>query len=146
MRLLPIYETPEENEYYFQKPHCGEILEVYPSFYARVGFCPPWIGYFAELDGVLVGCGGFKGGPKNGMIEIAYGTFDEYRHRGIGTEICRLLTELSLRTDSRVSISARTLPENNYSSRVLEKNGFLSAGHVWDEEDGNVTEWIYKGC
>ena len=145
MILLPIYEKPEENQHYSQNPYCRDILDVYPAFYGRVGFTPPWIGYFAELNGILVGCGGFKGSPKNGLIEIAYGTFEEFQQKGIGTEICRLLTQLSLETDPKIVVSARTLPENNFSTRILEKNGFVSTDHVWDEEDGYVMEWFYKG-
>ena len=41
-------------------------------------------------------------------------------------------------------ITARTLLQDNASSVVLGRNGFDCAGQVWDEEDGNVWEWIYK--
>jgi RimJ/RimL family protein N-acetyltransferase len=113
------------------------------NYYKIIGFVPPWIGYFAQLDNQLVGAAGFKGRPKDGKIEIAYGTFPAYQQKGIGTEICRQLVLLSLHTDPTVIISARTLPENNYSTKILVKNNFKFIGTVWDEDDGNVWEWQY---
>jgi hypothetical protein len=36
------------------------------------------------------------------------------------------------------------LPEENASTSILKKNGFVMLGTVWDDEDGNVWEWGYK--
>jgi RimJ/RimL family protein N-acetyltransferase len=108
------------------------------DFYNRIGFNPPWIGYYVKRKDHIVGSAGFKGKPRSGKIEIAYGTFERFRHKGYGAEMCRLLVELSLKTDPSVMITARTLPEKNYSSRILEKNGFELLGNVIDEEDGEV--------
>ena len=94
-------------------------------------------------NGGLVGCGAFKGAPQNGAVEIAYGTFEPFRQKGIGTEICKLLVELSLKTDPSVTITARTLPQKNFSTRILEKNGFIFSGTVNDPDDGDVWEWVY---
>src|SRR6266487_2416953 len=85
----------------------------------------------------------FTGAPQNGTVEIAYGTFEPYRQKGIGTEICKLLVEISLRTDPSVKITARTLPQRNFSTKILEKNGFEFSGVVNDPEDGDVWEWVY---
>ena len=41
------------------------------DFYKRVGFNEPWICYFAQMDGKLVGSAGIKGKPRDGKIEIA---------------------------------------------------------------------------
>ncbi len=113
------------------------------DFFNRIGYQPPWIGYFAEKDGRIVGSCAFKGAPKNGKLEIAYGVFPQYQNQGIAGEICRALVALSLETDPAVQITGRTLPEPNFSTRVLESNGFVLAGTVHDEEDGEVWEWIY---
>ena len=78
-------------------------------------------------------------------MEISYGTFRKHQGRGIGTEICRQLVLLSHKTDPEIKITARTLPEENASTHVLMKNGFVLPGTVWDDEDGNVWEWEYKG-
>jgi RimJ/RimL family protein N-acetyltransferase len=114
------------------------------DFYGRVGYIPPWIGYYARLDNKYVGSAGFKGKPKNNKVEVAYGTFPEFEGKGIGTEICRQLVLLAQKTDPDIIITARTLPEVNASGSILKKNGFIFLGIVWDEEDGNVWEWEYQ--
>ena len=106
---------------------------------------PPWICYYAEKDGAIVGTGGFKGQPTDNNVEIAYGTFDQYQNQGVGTEICRELTMLSLMTDPTVIVTALTLPESNASTRILEKNGYVFTGVVEDPEDGRVWEWTFRG-
>ena len=144
MQLLPIKETTEENIDFINNPACTETLNMTIEFYKRVGFNPPWIGYYAEENGELVGSGAFKGKPFNNTVEIAYGTFENQRQKGVGTRICKQLVELSLATDPSVRITARTLPEKNYSTRILEKNNFILLGFVTDPEDGEVWEWEYK--
>lgn len=144
MELVPIKETLEENEAFVNHPDCRETINMSVDFYKKVGYHPPWIGYYMKKDGQLVGAAGFKGRPVDGKVEIGYGTFERFRHQGIGTHICRLLVELSLATAPSVIITARTLPKNNYSTRILEKNGFVWLGIVIDPEDGEVWEWKYR--
>ena len=145
MELLPIAATLDENEPFVHHPDCQESLQMCIDFYGRVGFNPPWICYYVKKGEDLVGSAAFKGQPKNGRVEIAYGTVERFRQQGVGTEICRLLVALARQTDPSVYITARTLPENNYSTRILEKNGFRLLGTVEDEEDGEVWEWGYSG-
>ena len=144
MELLPIKENLSENEQFTSNPLCKETLNMTIDFYKKVGFAPPWICYYVAKDGNIVGSAGIKGKPVNGTIEIAYGTVEQYRRQGIGTQICRLLVGLSLKTDPDVRITARTLPQNNFSTRILEKNNFEFIGIVDDPEDGEVWEWLYK--
>jgi RimJ/RimL family protein N-acetyltransferase len=145
MELLPVKETLEENQEFVNDPVCQESIYMTIDFYKRVGYNPPWICYYVRHDGDLVGNAGIKGKPVNGAIEIAYGTMEKYRQQGIGTQICKLLVDLSLRTDPSVQITARTLPEKNFSTRILEKNNFKFSGVVNDPEDGEVWEWVYEG-
>ncbi|MBI5915598.1 MAG: GNAT family N-acetyltransferase [Bacteroidetes bacterium] len=144
MELLPVKATLEENPEFVNHPDCQESLQMSIDFYKSVGFDPPWIGYYASQEGRLVGCAAFKGRPVGGSVEIAYGTFERFRQQGIGTEMCRQLVLLSLQTDASVRITARTLPENNFSTRILEKNGFRLLGMVFDKDDGDVWEWEYR--
>lgn len=144
INLLPIKRTLEENEAFANDPLCKETLGMCIEFYKRVGFNPPWICYYAEENGELIGSAAFKGRPVNSTVEIAYGTFENHRQKGIGTKICRQLVELSLANDPSVRITARTLPEHNYSTKILEKNKFILLGMVNDPEDGDVWEWEYK--
>jgi len=144
MHLLPIKQTVEENQDFTINPLCKETLTMCIEFYKRVGFNPPWICYYVEENGELVGSGAFKGKPINNTVEISYGTMEAHRQKGIGARICRQLVDLSVATDPSVRITARTLPENNYSTQILRKNKFILLGTVNDPEDGEVWEWEYK--
>ena len=145
MLLLPIDIDDTKNTKFRNNQECLDVLNAYPGYYHRVGYNKPWIGYFATIDGhEMVGCGGFKGKPKDGKVEIAYGTFKKYEGQGIGTEICRQLVSLALQADPSLRITARTLLEINASTEILKRNGFECTGIVFDEEDGDVWEWELK--
>ena len=143
MELLSIKEQLDENKEFVNHPDCRESIHLTIEFYKKVGFQVPWIGYYARIDGQLVGSGGFKGKPVNGRVEIAYGTFPQFRQKRIGTEICKKLVQLSLKTDPSIRICARTFAQENYSSKILRNNGFKLRGTVIDDEDGEVWEWEY---
>ena len=130
MQLLPILSTPAENEMFINHPDCKESLYVTLDFYKKVGFEPPWIGYYAQVDDVLVGAAGFKGKPKEDKVEIAYGILPAYQKQGFGILICRQLVLLAQKSDPSVRITARTLAEENYSCKILRKNGFQLNGVV----------------
>ena len=144
MTLLPIKQTLSENEAFVKNPLCNETISMCIDFYKKVGFDPPWICYYAEEGGDLIGNAAFKGRPINNTVEISYGTMESHRQQGVGTRICKQLVELSLTTDPSVRITARTLPKKSYSTRILEKNNFILLGFVTDPEDGEVWEWEYK--
>lgn len=143
LELLPIFQSTEENSRYAARLENTEVLDMTVKYYARIGYTPPWIGYFACLDSVLVGSAGFKGRPILGKVEIAYGTFPAFQNRGVGGEICRMLVEMARTADPLVVITARTLRKKSYSTRILEKNNFVKKGTVVDPEDGKVWEWEY---
>lgn len=144
IELIPIAPTLEGNAELADIPECAEYLQMTIDYFNLIGYQPPWIGYQVRLDGEFVGNAAIKGAPVNGRIEIAYGTFERLRHRGIGGAICRALVDLAQKTDPTVIVTARTLPEKNYSTRILEKNGFVFSGMVHDPEDGEVWEWVYR--
>ena len=144
LELIPIKQTIEENQEFINIENGQEGLYMTIEYYKAIGFNPPWIGYYAKINDSLVGSAGYKGQPVNNKIEIAYGTFPNFRKQGIGTEICKELVDLALKTDPSLIITARTLPENNYSTKILKKNNFKLAGTVWDKDDGNVWEWVYS--
>lgn len=144
MELIPINQKLEENEALGAMPFLKDILLQTTEFYKKVGFVPPWIGYFAKKDNSFVGSAGFKGPPVNNKVEIAYGTFEEYWNQGIGTEICRLLVSISMNKDASVKITARTDQPNNFSCKILQKNNFKCMGIVTDPDDGEVWEWVFQ--
>ena len=144
MELIAINETFEENADFASNPLYNEMIQTTMDFYKKVGFVPPWIGYLVTQNTEVIGGAGFKGVPQNGTVEIAYGTFDPYKQKGFGTAICKLLVDLSLKTDPSVKITARTFSEENFSTRILVKNNFSCIGTVYDPEDGEVWEWLYN--
>ncbi|MBA4057717.1 MAG: N-acetyltransferase [Marivirga sp.] len=144
MKLIPIKERFADNTEFMDHPDCMESLEISVLYYANVGYRVPWIGYYVSMNNTFVGGAGFKGQPKNGKVEIAYGTFPDFQKMGIGTEMCRQLVALAQATDPTVRIMARTLMEENYSARILRKNNFQWSGVVVDPDDGEVWEWEYK--
>jgi [ribosomal protein S5]-alanine N-acetyltransferase len=144
MVLIPILEHMSENPEFANNPRCREALQMTINFYKKVGFSPPWIGYYVKQNEILVGCAAFKGRPMRGMVEIAYGTFEEFRNQGVGTDICKILIDLAFKTDPFVRVTARTLAENNFSTKILRKNKFQFIGDLYDPEDGDIWEWEYK--
>ncbi|RIV19971.1 N-acetyltransferase [Fibrisoma montanum] len=146
LELIPIAPTAAENRQFASHPDCEPSLSMTIEFFERVGYVLPWIGYFARLGDELVGSAAFKGKPNEGRVEIAYGVFPHFQNRGIGGEICRALVRLAQHTDPTIIVMARTLPDMNYSARLLQRNGFICLGTVWDEDDGGVWEWQYEGA
>jgi len=145
MKFIPISKRGSLNKKILANPECIELIRIFRDLYLKVGYEKPWTGYFAMSDNnEIVGVAGFKGKPKNGKVEISYGTFKNYRRQGIGTMLCHQLVSLALQQNKKIGITARTLPENNASTKILEKNRFNFSALVWDEDDGNVWEWKYK--
>lgn len=144
MKLLPIGQRIEDNKEFPNDPLSQATIQITIDFYKKVGFIQPWIGYYVEENGNLVGNAGFKGPPINGTVEIAYGTNEAYRNQGFGTKICKQLIDLSLKTDPTIKIKARTFSEENFSAKILLKSNFLCIGTVYDPDDGEVWEWVFK--
>lgn len=103
----------------------GSYLIVSPSPREPVGIC------------------GFKDAPRSGIVEIAYHTFPAFERRGFATAAAAFLRDVAL-TSSLVSVvTARTLREQNASTRILARCGFSCVGDVNDPEDGCVWQWEY---
>ncbi len=144
LRFIPIKPTQPENAEFAGNADCEIAMTMMMDYYKIVGYRTPWIGYLAKQDDKIVGVGGYKGQPISNRVEIAYGTFPDFQHQGIGKDICKKLVMLALKTDPEVVITARTLPEPNYSTKILQHNSFEFLGVVWDNDDGNVWEWEYR--
>jgi RimJ/RimL family protein N-acetyltransferase len=117
-----------------------EVVAAFLVLYAAE-FAPPWIGYVAESDGVLVGTCAFKSPPRDGAAEIAYFTFPQHEGRGIATAMAERLVQLAHDADPRVRVFAQTLPRTGASTSVLTKLGFVRGADVRHPEDGLVWEW-----
>jgi len=54
------------------------------------------------------------------------------------------VTAMSLDMNPTVKVTARTLPEVNFSTEILRKNNFMYSRNIVDPEDGLVWEWEYQ--
>ncbi|HTK19562.1 MAG TPA: hypothetical protein VL442_08620, partial [Mucilaginibacter sp.] len=54
MQLIPIKQHLEENPEFAAHPDCQESIYMCIDFYKRVGYNPPWICYYVQIDGDLV--------------------------------------------------------------------------------------------
>jgi RimJ/RimL family protein N-acetyltransferase len=112
--------------------------------YERRGYVEPWIGYLAIEGDKCVGTCGFTSPPVGEVVEIAYFTFPDFENRGIATRMAQRLVAIAQECQPSVKIIAHTLKEENASTRVLRKLGFVFTGAVDHPEDGNIWEWSYE--
>jgi RimJ/RimL family protein N-acetyltransferase len=117
------------------------VIDQTIKFYKSVGWNFPWISYLAVEDGAYVGICAFKGPPKNNAVEIAYHTFPAHEGRGIATEMAAQLCSIAKTAAPSILVTAQTRPEENASTRVLRKLGFIFKGSVIDHEIGPAWEW-----
>lgn len=107
-------------------------------------FEDPWVHGFKLLlpDGTSVGTAGFKGPPRDGMVEIAYGIDPPHEGQGHATEAARGMVAHAFRSAEVNKVIAHTLPTGTASQRVLAKAGFTHVGEFDDPEDGRV--WRFE--
>lgn len=89
----------------------------------------------------LVGWGGFKGPPTDGVVELGYEIAEARRGRGLATAATRAMLAEAFADAEVTAVIAHTLPELNASNRVLEKAGFRYDGEV--HESGRLV-WRYS--
>jgi RimJ/RimL family protein N-acetyltransferase len=89
----------------------------------------------------LIGWGGFKGPPRDGVVELGYEIAEGRRGRGLATAATRAMVAEAF-ADERVSaVIAHTLAERNASNRVLDKVGFHHDGQA--RQRGEIA-WRYR--
>ena len=89
----------------------------------------------------LVGWGGFKGPPRDGVVELGYEIAATRRERGLATAAVRAMLAEAFDDQHVRAVIAHTLPERNASNRVLEKAGF---GFDTETQDGDRPVWRFK--
>jgi [ribosomal protein S5]-alanine N-acetyltransferase len=89
----------------------------------------------------LVGWGGFKGPPRDGVVELGYEIAADRRGQGLATGAARAMLAEAYAEAGVTAVIAHTLAERNASNRVLEKLGFRFDGEV--VEDGQ-TVWRFR--
>jgi len=142
MELKAIELNEDKSKEIFSSKDCQDLLEAYENYYPIIGFNLPWVGYFILKDNQIVGSCGFTGKPKNGEVEIAYWTFKKFENQGIASFACKSLITIAQNTNPELIIIAKTAPEKNKSTAILENNGLVYSGIVQDDEIGD--SWLWK--
>jgi RimJ/RimL family protein N-acetyltransferase len=96
--------------------------------------------FLAGEPSELVGWGGFKGPPREGVVELGYEIAASHRERGLATAVARAMVAEAFADPAVTTVIAHTLPERNASNRVLEKAGF-----EFDREarEGDTAVWRF---
>ena len=89
----------------------------------------------------LVGWGGFKGPPRDGIVELGYEIAESRWGRGLATAATRAMLAEAFADDEVTLVIAHTLPERNASNRVLEKAGFVYDGEA---REGGEVVWRFS--
>lgn len=129
------------NELYISE-NCQDLIQMMDEFYIKVGFNIPWVGYFLLLNNQIVGTAGFTGQPVDNTVEISYWTFKEWEGQGIASMACKELIAIAQKTNPSVTITAKTLPEYNASTKILQNNNFKFIEIVQDHEIGDAWLWV----
>ncbi len=73
----------------------------------------------------MIGYIGFRGDPnEEGEIEIAYGSFENFRKKGYMTEAVAAVLDWAFGQKSVKTVIAETDFDNDASHTVLKRNGF----------------------
>lgn len=144
MELRSIRVQEDKSNIEYASPDCQMLLGMYEDFYPIKGFNLPWVGYFVIKDDIIVGSCGFVGQPSDGKVELAYWTFKEFEGQGIASFACQELKKIAAQHDPSLTIIAKTAPEKNASTKILEKNDFVFTEIVQDEEIGEAWLWTHK--
>lgn len=108
---------------------------------ARRGEASPWGPYLVfDEDGALVGNGGWKGEPREGVAELGYAVAPARRNRGIATRLVNELLGQARHANLRLVV-AHTPAAESASTAVLRKCGFSKVIDLVDPEDGPVWRW-----
>jgi [ribosomal protein S5]-alanine N-acetyltransferase len=142
LRILQRHE--DKTDTLFDSPDCQLLLQMYEDYYPEIGFKLPWVAYLIVKQNRVVGSCSFTGQPKDGKVEIAYWTFKEFEGQGIASFACSELINIAQHADPNITITAKTAPEQNASTKILANNKFIFTQIVQDEEIGDAWLWILQ--
>jgi [ribosomal protein S5]-alanine N-acetyltransferase len=144
MKLKPITLQEDKSNEAYASAECQQVLSMYDDFHPENGYNIPWVGYFVVREDKIVGSCGFVGQPKYGKVEVAYWTFKDFEGQGIASFACKELVAIAYRTDPSLTITAKTAPEHNASTKILAQNNFVFTEIVQDHEIGDAWLWTLK--
>ncbi len=158
-RLKLIAATPHYLELLLQNPsdfeqstgyHLEEAWSQFgtePLQYSLNQFKDPsqinWWTYLPVLktQALIIGSGGYKGKPENGIVEIGYEIAPSYRNQSFAKEFARGLIQHAFKFPQVSKVIAHTLAETNASGHILECCGFQFSHELLDPEDGLIWKW-----
>lgn len=114
----------------------ADLLEKRPNSYGWFTYLP-----VHQADNILIGSGGYKGPPQDGVVEIGYEIIAPYRQQGLATEMAQGLIQMAFGDEGVHTVMAHTLAEENASCQVLRKCGMAFVKQISDPEDGDIWEW-----
>lgn len=89
---------------------------------------------------VVVGRFGFHGPvDHDGMLEVGYDVFPQYRRQGYAREALVAMMSWARRDPAVLRFRASVRPDNAPSRALVAGLGFIEVGSQWDEEDGEET-------
>jgi len=124
LEVATVSDWPSEN-----------LSGVLPFFLERLENDPSLVGWLAwywiddtEEPSRLVGGGGFKGAPANGVVEIGYETRAVFRRHGFASEAVGAQVAWALEHPEVSLVFAESRSDNQASMGVLRKLGFVQVG------------------
>lgn len=106
-------------------------------------WCAPRL-FIDGNSGQIMGTASFMPTDHAEIVEIGYGTADEFQGMGVASRgIAQMLAQAQI-YDCSKGYMAKTASRNIASQRVLEKNGFTPCGKIIDPEDGELLVWSRK--
>ncbi len=122
-----------------------EVSESFREYLRESTASDPWRDGFGVLlveEKRVIGLASFNGQPDaEGVVEISYAIAPGYTSRGLATAAARLLIAYALASGAVRTVRAHTAPEENASTRILQKCGFQKEGTIDHPEDGLIWRW-----
>jgi [ribosomal protein S5]-alanine N-acetyltransferase len=100
--------------------------------------------FVLETPPTLVGFGGFKGPPDDGVVELGYAIAPSHEGLGLATAATKAMLREAFDAPAVRAVIAHTRPGPGASARVLEKAGFAFAGEVPDEQIGSASRFVIE--
>jgi len=113
-------------------------LELWLKDMSETGQHAPWRARVVTLIGEehMIGHAGFHGPPNDdGMVEVGYTIFPEFRGNGYATEAARRLLDFAKELGAK-RFRASVSPDNAPSIAIIRKLGLEQIGEQMDEIDG----------
>jgi hypothetical protein len=93
------------------------------------------LGSSSPMPPRLVGWGGFKGPPRDGVVEVGYEIAESCRRRGHATAAVRAMVAEAFAAEDVTMVIAHTLPQRNPSNQLLERLGFKFDGELRQDDE-----------